>query len=267
MRRDLAVCRERSGLAKPQTNGAAAVADMSKQQTNSTGTIDADKDSITKVIEDSPMQDAQPNNDAEMTDAPTERTFQQQKSSEAADADGQTADEPSIVTPQQEPSQGESKPTDTALQIDTKAHAKPATGENRQGEEDNPPDTGTFSNTNDLDSLFGGPTSAGPGDGGEFNIDANNNTEFDFGAFDNGADHDENITSLLPGLQDYANNQAGSSNSPDFDNIFDISEDAQQNENTFDELLDFDFTSGDYGGTEGNNNTTTGDTDFDFNFD
>ena len=106
-------------------------------------------------------------------------------------------------------------------------------------------------------------------DGGDFN----NETEFDFGSFganlgDNGADNDDNIISLLPGLQDYANNQTGNTNTTDFDNIFDFDNvpmDTQQNENTFDDLLDFeDFTGGN---DDGDNNANGGDTDFNFSFD
>ena len=267
MRRDLAVCRERSGLGKlSEMNGTAVAApDVAKRQSDIAVTATLENDASSKVVEDTPMQDAQPEDDVKLDDASTEKPAQEQQSSDTIEADDKVANESEMPASIPEVAMDDTKAADSALQIDTNAQSKATTGENTQGEDDNLPDTGTFSNTNDLDSLFGGPTSAGPVDGGEF----------DFGSFganlgDNGADNDDNIISLLPGLQDYANNQAGDNNATDFDNIFDFDNvplDTHQNENTFDDLLDFeDFTGGNDNGTDGNN-ANAGDTDFNFSFD
>jgi hypothetical protein len=172
------------------------------------------------------------------------------------------------------------KPSDQSLQIDTKTQPKPTTGKDEQNDiEEKPPDTGTFSNANDLDSLFGGPMSAGPGEGQDFNMDDPGTTgDFDFDSFvndadNNGADND-NISSLLPGLQDYANTQPGGSADPDFDTMFsDLPADAEGQgdsgnamDASLDELMNFaDFT-GDLTGNEegGQGNNTNQDFDFDF---
>jgi hypothetical protein len=271
MRRDLAVCRERSGIAKPtQVNGTAIAAlDAAKGQSETAVPPTIQHDESNKPVEDTPMQDAQPDDNVKMDDAPAEKPAQEQQSRDTIEADDKPAQQSSKTDAILEPAVGNTKVADSILQIDTNAQSKATTGENTQGEDDNPPDTGTFSNTNDLDSLFGGPTSADPVDGGDFN----NDTDFDFGSFganlgDNGAGNDDNMISLLPVLQDYANNQAGDNNTTDFDNIFDFDSvpmDTQQNENTFDDLLDFeDFTGGNDGG---NNNANGGDSDFNFSFD
>jgi hypothetical protein len=256
MRRDLAVCRERSGVKLAQTNGTSAPSNVEKQPNSSQATISASLEAETKADEDTAMQDVQPSQDTEMMDAKAETL------TETNNTDIKTADQPNESIAQPDPAQSASKPSDTALQIDT----KPTTASATQDPDDQPPDTGTF--TNDLDSLFGGPTSAGPVDG-----DFNNNTEFDFGSFGvSGAENDDNITSLLPGLQDYANNQSPT-HASDFDKIFDlesvpIDPSQAQNDTTFDDLLDFeDFTGGDYGGADGGNNQNGGDGDFKFSFD
>ena len=166
------------------------------------------------------------------------------------------------------------KPSDSALQIDTHTQPKDEKNDSNQADEDRAPDTGM--NTNDLESLFGGPTSAGPGDGTDFQ------SQFDFGDFDgnldnNGADND-NISALLPGLQDYANTQPSVSGEPDFDALFstdlpmanDGQGDGQQGsaehrDSTFDDLLDFeDFNAGDFTEGAGGSNENQ---DFDFSFD
>ena len=222
------------------------------------------------------MEDAPPNPETEMADVSTESAKPQQTSDEATEAANKDTDPLKDASADQNAAHSNQNPSESALQIDTQTQSKATTGETNQAEDDNPPDTGTFSNTNDFDSLFGGPTSAGPGDGGDFSADPNNNMEFDFDSFganldNSGADND-NLTSLLPGLQDYANNQADEAHASDFENIFDINSvpiDPQnvQSDNTFEDLLDFeDFTGGDFGGTEGGQNANAG-TDFDFSFD
>lgn len=267
MRRDLAVCQERSGVVKPtQTTGASAPSTAERQQDSSQPTNSSSAEAEVKTDADTTMQDVpptEPTQDAEMTDAKAEKSEDEQSRIDATSTDTKAGKPPEEPTAQPDTTQTDSKPADTALQIDT----KPTTAEASQNPDDQPPDTGTF--TNDLESLFGGPTSAGPVDGGDFN----NNTEFDFGSFGaNGGENDDNITSLLPGLQDYANNQSPT-HASDFDKIFDlesvpIDPNQTQNDNTFDDLLDFeDFTGGDYGGGDGGNGHGGGDGDFNFDFD
>lgn len=277
MRRDYAVYRERSGIAKPaQVKGTAASSEPPKPQDN-----EQQKDSISSAAEpsstgDIAMEDAQPNQEIEMANVSTESAKPEQLPSELSDTKKEDTEPAKDANEDQTAIDSKQNTSEAVLQIDTQTQPKANAGETNQAEDDNPPDTGTFSNTNDLDSLFGGPTSAGPGDGGDFSADPNNNMEFDFDSFganldNNGADND-NITSLLPGLQDYANNQADEAHASDFENIFDINSvpiDPQnvQNDNTFEDLLDFeDFTGGDFGGGEGGQNANSG-TDFDFSFD
>jgi hypothetical protein len=277
MRRDLAACRERSGIARPaHVKGTAAPLDAPKPQDNGPSNVDVSNAAEPSSTEDVAMEDSQPPQEIEMADVSTESAKPPPTSDKPAEADKKDKDLAKNASVNENAPDSNQNTSDTALQIDTQTQRKPTTGEPNQAEDDNPPDTGTFSNTNDLDSLFGGPTSAGPGDGGDFSADPNNNMEFDFDSFganldNNGTDND-NITSLLPGLQDYANHQADEAHASDFENIFDINSvpiDPQnvQSDNTFEDLLDFeDFTGGDFGGTEGGQNANAG-TDFDFSFD
>nr|POF14131.1 hypothetical protein CFP56_03155 [Quercus suber] len=130
-------------------------------------------------------------------------------------------------------------------------------------DDDNPPDTGTFSNNADLDSLFNDPISAGGG-GDNPPTDFDPNGDFDFGSFNaslgdnnhnndgNDNDDNDNISALLPGLQDYANN-IHTSGQPDFDALFatdvpagdDNGNNNPPGDSTFDDLMDFaDFNAG-----------------------
>jgi hypothetical protein len=169
------------------------------------------------------------------------------------------------------------KSAETVLQIDTQTQPKTSDSENneQQNEDDKPPDTGTY--TNDLDSLFGGPTSAGAGDGADFNMDnPNDNSVFDFGSFgndtENAATDNDNLSALLPGLQDYANTQPTGNGEPDFDALFstDMAGNAdgngnQQEDDTFADFMNFDDFGADY--TQGKGEGENNDKDFDFNFD
>lgn len=184
----------------------------------------------------------------------------------------------------------EGKPSDPASQIDTDKDQQTAQlDEITRVDDDNPPDTGTFSNNADLDSLFNDdPASGSGGDAvaNEFSLDANPTTEFDFETFtanldSNGTDND-NISALLPGLQDYANTHPVGSGQPDFDALFatdvpvvgdgqgegagDQQGSGEQHDSTFDDLMDFtDFNAGDY---SGNGEDGAGNNDeFNFAFD
>lgn len=161
-----------------------------------------------------------------------------------------------------------------SLRLDT----KPSTEDDKKddvADEDKAPDT-----ANDLDSLFNDPTSAG-GAGGEnqdFNFDQEATNDLDFGSFGgnydaNGADND-NIASLLPGLEDYANTQPTNNDSNlDFNDIFGVgdagngmdSQGAGEHRDTFEDLMDLaNFDGMDTGAGENNNNNTTNNADFDF---
>lgn len=172
----------------------------------------------------------------------------------------------------------EAKPSETPLQIDTQPADE---SKDPQPSEEKPPDTGTLSNTGDLDSLFNDAASVGgtgTGDsGGEQNTSTGPDTglDFDFATFNAGLeanntnnDNDnDNISALLPGLQDYANNSAGGE--PDFSAFFandpltggggggdaqnGTGDSQQQRDTTFDDLMgDLTFTM-DGDGNDGGN--------------
>ncbi|EME86119.1 uncharacterized protein MYCFIDRAFT_88278 [Pseudocercospora fijiensis CIRAD86] len=165
------------------------------------------------------------------------------------------------------PGLADAKQSTNALQIDTKPGEKP-------------PDTAVGSAPGDLDSLF----NDGGNDGNasltnDFNFDTNNDGgEIDFGDFGNNFSTDnndnDNISSLLPGLEDYANTQSTSNAELDLNALFGTGNDSQNNgmnsqgageqrDTTFDDLMDlanFDGT----GLDDGNNNNA--DLDFDSMF-
>jgi hypothetical protein len=179
----------------------------------------------------------------------------------------------------------EAPASDSKLGVNTD-QAGPASGE--QSAEDKAPDTGTFSNTGDLDSLFNDTASGGGmgddnGEEPDFSTSADLNAEFDMASFTNGLDanksnDNDNISTLLPGLQDYANDTAGAE--PDFSSFFNTEpttnppdqgqntgtagegqqDDNTQHDNTFDDIFDMTF---DMGGGEQSQN---GGNDFDFDF-
>ena len=282
MRRDLAVCRERLGIAKPARvkETAESSSDAPKPQDSAPSIVDVSNAAEPISAEDVAMEDSLPAQEIEMADVSTETTKPQQTSNELADAEKKDTETAKDTSVDRSATDGTQNTSDPALQIDTETQPKPTTtGEPNQPEDDNPPDTGTFSNPNDLDSLFG-PTSAG---GGDFNTDPTtnpnpNSMDFDFDSFSAhlGPDND-NITSLLPGLQDYANNQADEAHASDFENLFDINSvpvdptRQVQGENSFEELLDFeDFAGGEFGGEGGEgggNGNGEGGAEFDFEFD
>jgi hypothetical protein len=178
------------------------------------------------------------------------------------------------------PVKSESQASDKKLELNTNP-TEQASGE--QSADDKAPDTATFSNTGDLDSLFNDTTSAGGagGDEPDFSTSADLNAEFDFTSFNDGSNSNDNdnISALLPGLQDYANETTGTE--PDFSSFFtadpstnltDQSQDnntamgqqlidTAQGDSTFDDIFDMTFDMG--GGNDGNQN---GGTQFDFDF-
>lgn len=156
----------------------------------------------------------------------------------------------------------------TATAEDSKSDQKPA--------EEKAPDTAT----GDLDSLFNDPISAEDAAAADaFSFDQNNSNEIDFGSFgagfdSTGADND-NISSLLPGLEDYANTQTNAAaDVMDFSSFFNTDDNGQntgmdqqgsgkQRDTTFDDLMDlanFDGMDGD----DNNNNSNNHNADLDF---
>jgi hypothetical protein len=179
----------------------------------------------------------------------------------------------------------EPQTSDTKLELDTKL-SEQVSGE--QSADDKAPDTATFSNTGDLDSLFNDPTSAGGmgGDAGnepDFSTSADLNADFDFQSFNDAStsNDNDNISALLPGLQDYANDTSGAE--PDFSSFFNPDPnvnlnvtdqpsgsktamgqqqiDTAQGDSTFEDLFDLTFDMS--GGNDGNQN---GGNDFNFDF-
>lgn len=265
MRRDLAVCRERAGISVP-----------SKVETASADT--SEDASVEQLKAESQGQDIDSKVDVSMTDVEPEKTEQPEETDDVNDEEGKSSGETAAIekAEPERPSAEETgtKAEDPPLQIDT--DAKPDENKPQQGEEDAQPDTGTFSNVNDFDSLFGGPTSAGPMDSAGFNTDDNGNADFDFDSFgNNNAGDNDNLSNLLPGLQDYANTQAGGSGDTDFDALFSTGMSGgndgsgENRDTTFDDLMNFtDFDTGNFGGDgEGSKNGTNDNGDFDFNFD
>ena len=292
MRRDLAICRERSGQPNSiQVNGTTSNNEVAKQELADSKPATSSGSKQTPSEEDVAMHDAQPSQPSSPERLPDKvDATEHVASEEQLKQDGNFDDQPAasndqIQAPQPEDAINE-KPSESTLQIDTQPKPKESTGEgDQQPDEEIPPDTGTFSNTNDLDSLFGGPVSAGPGEAPtDFNMDSSNIDEFDFISFGNNGDNNnaadnDNISSLLPGLQDYANTQPNSSGEPDFDALFSTdmpmggqqgnatTETGDHRDSTFDDLMNFaDFNEGDFaagnGGSGGNVNQ-----EFDFSFD
>ena len=176
------------------------------------------------------------------------------------------------------PEPSEEKASDAALHIDTKPTDTAAQDStNQNADDDKEPDTGTFTNA-DMDSLFNDPTSAGAGETADFGAETGSGNDFDFGSFNAnfdanaaGSNENEDLSSLLPGLQDYANTQP-TSGEPDFNALFatdggDNTQDSvqpatAQHDTTFDDLMDFNFDIGGGGDGDGANDNS----DFDFSF-
>lgn len=107
------------------------------------------------------------------------------------------------------------------LSLDTTGHVgddASKTTATKDDEETVPETANTDNNTADLDSLFNGPLSASA-ENNDFSFGQENNGEIDFGSF---AGDNDNISSLLPGLQDYANPQSDTASGHDFDSMLEI---------------------------------------------
>lgn len=291
MRRDLALCRERSG-------------DQTNTQVETTAQLDSD--GPTAAPESTAELPAAPEPEVERTQtapseikpnlpekpAPTEDIVMEDAAEEddakpvpVLSFDELIADdrpqEPSPPLADSKPSVvahtlltiDDPKPPNGGLQLDTKPPAEDSkNADNQPADEDKAPDT-----ANDLDSLFNDPMSA-EGTGGEnpdFNFDQDGSNDLDFGSFGanfdaNGADND-NISSLLPGLEDYANTQPNNNGADvDLNELFGVGDanngmDSQgageQRDSTFEDLMDLANFEGMDGGSSGGNNNNA---DFDF---
>jgi len=282
MRRDLAVARTKSGTE--------AASKPTKLPTNMKTTVDAPKPA--SVQPDKPRSDPiatsasnQPQHQSTKQDQPQPATSPKKRSSPSLE--DESSFEPAAkkqATGNDNPVSAEVPAPEPKLELDTNP-AGPASGE--QSAEDKAPDTGTFSNTGDLDSLFNDAASDGGmgGDNGEepdFGTSADLNAEFDMASFTNGLDANksndkDNISALLPGLQDYADDTASAE--PDFSSFFSTEpttnppdqsqnvgmaggeqqNDNMQHDNSFDDIFNMTFDMGGGGGGQSGGN--------DFNFD
>lgn len=282
MRRDLAVARGKSGAqVAPEPAQAPASETKITERPLQTKAQPSEPEATTSSTEQPNPSQPEPAQEKQPSPVPSPK-----KRSSPSLEDGSSS-EPSAkkqAVGDEKPSTSETQASEPKLGLDTKP-ADPASGE--QPGDDKAPDTATFSNTGDLDSLFNDPASAG-GMGGEndegadFGASADLNAEFDFGSFgadiNNDAPNDnDNISALLPGLQDYANDNAG--NDVDFNSLFtteattnqtsqtqntettggDQQNDGTQRDTTFDDFLDLTF---DMSGNENQN----GGNDFNFDF-
>lgn len=281
MRRDLAVARSKSGTATtalPVETPTVAPKDPVAPERSDAQPSEGKPD-IVEVTESDPPQ-PEPSNATE--DRPTTSS---NKRPSPSHEDG-TVDEHATkkqAVGDDVPAASEPQTSDRKLELNTNP-SEQASGE--QSADDKAPDTATFSNTGDLDSLFNDPTSAGgmggdAGDEPDFSTSADLNAEFDFQSFNDAStsNDNDNISALLPGLQDYANDTAGAE--PDFSSFFTADPaptmtdqtqnsntamgqqqiDTAQGDSTFEDLFDLTFDMS--GGNDGNQN---GGNDFNFDF-
>lgn len=291
MRRDLALCRERAGQSssaavQPQqvTNLASSAAHTFAPTFEvSAAATSVEESAAAPVAADQDISMEDPVS-AEKADQPFSASpdTQMNDTALAADSDFQlTASVSDVNTAETSAKEKPSSPPKAPAPVVNMAAGNSLPPETNQlessraetlGENEKAPDTSQESNTGDLESLFGGGT-----DNNDFTFDQTNASEIDFGDFgtnfntDNDNGDNDNISSLLPGLEDYANTQPnGNGGELDLNSFF-VNGDAQgvsmnqqgngeQRDTTFDDLMDlgnFDTT----GMEDGNNNATT---DFQF---
>lgn len=277
IRRDLAVARSSSSEVATKAVEAppAVIAEPTAPENSATQSGEATTDVTDMTEPDAP----QPETTKEAEEPPAASP---KKRSSPSHEDG-SVEEPATkkqAVGDEVPATSEPQTSDTKLELNTNTNEQ-ASGE--QSADDKAPDTATFSNTGDLDSLFNDTTSAGGagGDEPDFSTSADLNAEFDFASFNDASNSNDNdnISALLPGLQDYANETTGTE--PDFSSFFtadppnnltDQSQnnntamgqqliDTAQGDSTFDDIFDMTFDMG--GGTDGNQN---GGAQFDFDF-
>jgi hypothetical protein len=279
MRRDLAVARSSNSGSEVATKAvevpSATTTEPAAPEKSATQPSEATADIIDITEPDAPQPET-----AKKAEEPPAASPKKRPSPSHEDG---TDDEPAAkkqAVGDEVPATSEPQASDTKLELNTNP-TEPAGKE--ESADDKAPDTATFSNTGDLDSLFNDATSAGGagGDEPDFGTSADLNAEFDFTSFNDASNSNDNdnISALLPGLQDYANETTGTE--PDFSSFFtadppnnltDQSQnnntamgqqliDTAQGDSTFDDIFDMTFDMG--GGNDGNQN---GGTQFDFDF-
>jgi hypothetical protein len=272
MRRDLAVAREKAGQpAKINTTAEEARPDQPE-----TPDVDTNPATVPEA-EPSDTNDLSMQDDNEEVTATNDDLFAELSAPEPPAQ--QTEDGAPISNQASEPapSTGDEKPQES-LRIETKPPPQDANGQESLAADDKAPDTGALSTNADLESLFNDPVSAGGGDNTDFGLGTNDNGDFVFEAFSSNLDNgtavnsNDDIASLLPGLQDYANTQPEGSGEPDFSDLFSTNAPPANGEGqpasgtngeqqtSLDDLMD--FSNFEFSG-EGDANANT---DFDFDF-
>ncbi|TKA67814.1 hypothetical protein B0A55_09049 [Friedmanniomyces simplex] len=305
MRRDLAICRERSGQEAPSLVAPVATVELAPGSNGDPKAVEAESTPVNfEISTDVEMQDPEPAAPETHKEPPVEVRPEKANSEEA---------QTSTIKGLAQPSPDKKPPPDNAdadfktsvderLKVDTSTEypSQPKDPLHDHADTDNkPPDTATMSEGQDLESLFNDPISAGgsgdtttgPATGTGTGEDPNDPTDFtagfDFGTFNasldtsNAMDTDDNITALLPGLQDYANTQpiGTEAEEPDFNALFatdapldgevDAQQAAEQRDSTFDDIMNFaEFNGSEYTGGGGGEGGGGDGADFDdFNFD
>lgn len=282
MRRDLAVYRE-----KERAGSEAVVKESSATLTDqkisaSTRTPEADALATTEeappeediFMQDEPQEPAPDFADTEQVPAPAQTKVDNQETSSDVKSSPKDAKQDPVAEISGAGEVGAAS-QNGGLSIETATAQEDSKSGQDQGE-DRAPDTAT----GDMDSLFNDPTSADDGAAANaFDFDQNNSGELDFGSFgagfdSSGADND-NISSLLPGLEDYVNPQTNPADDMmDFNSFFDTGNDGQnsgmdqqgsgeQRDTTFDDLMDLANFEG-MEGDDNNNNSNNNNADLDF---
>jgi hypothetical protein len=271
MRRDLAVCREQSGIVVPEPAPAAAgtaneLAEEKLFTSDAKQTVDVNVANNADHDQDVAMQDSKVDQDQ-----PNADTVEDSRQNTSEDA-----------KPDSPPTKEDPKTTADELQLDTTiiATSNPTSAEQ-------PPDTAN----NDLDSLFNDALSNAGGSKTNNNKNdtttADFSTDIDFGDFGGNFDGDngdnDNISSLLPGLEDYANTGSGNGAGAEMDfseffNTANTGDDGngdgnggmdqqggagEHRDSTFDDLMDLANFEGMDGDGNGGNGGTGHDLDFD----
>lgn len=293
MRRDLAVCREQESKGVSSSNVAAATVEPQNAAANESPSHQAATPVQPSAADDGDVEmgEAEQVETQPVDEKPSADTLEKAEQKPGSELEQPQQDQK--VAPEaldqsvKDPSKSKD-PSPDAKPI--KQASEPPETDEKKPDEEQPPETETQSNngTGDgLDSLFGDAASAGAGEGGapDFGLGAEDSAPFDFDSFsaglgvdNNGSGDNDSISALLPGLQDYANNEpGGGSAEPDFSALFNTDmqsagegqggenkKDDQQVDDVFGEIMNFgdfntnDFTSGDGAGADDGN--------FDFSF-
>ncbi|KXT04529.1 hypothetical protein AC578_8642 [Pseudocercospora eumusae] len=296
LRRDLAVCREKTGQRAQAVAQNQQARPTTTDLTSDPSTLPAERDIATnEALSGNPSILDQPQDrDVTMQEPSDDKSTNIQASTNDVDMGDLASDpQPDVTEMKPAPSQAahtmpvaevpglaDAKKSANGLQLDTnKPPPADMTGKHKVTEDEKPPHTAVGSTTGDLDSLFNdGAENDNASLTNDFNFETSNEGgEIDFGDFGNNFSTDnndnDNISSLLPGLEDYANTQSTSNAELDLNALFGTGNgnDSQNNgmnsqgageqrDTTFDDLMDlanFDGT----GLDDGNNSNT--DLDFD----